>query len=179
MEKVHGVREDHREGYTDNWAAVAAELQSQAFSQAKRQPTYRIQNPDDWATGAAEQQSLASSQATQRLAHRIQTPSSRRIGTPLGQQDSQNDLQNTDLSFDFCQTPSAAHVIRFFGSDTSSGDDSQKVTRGLSLNKTMSASPSQRLLLNLDRIEPAQERTSDSEQGDVEQERNERVSEGI
>ena len=43
----------------------------------------------------------------------------------------------------------------------------------------MSASPSQRLLLNLDGIEPAVERTSDSEQGDVEQERNESVSEGI
>ena len=179
MEKEHGVRQDRREGYTDDWAAVAAELQSQASSQATRRPTHRIQNPDDWATGAAEQQSLASSQATQRPAHRIQTPSSRRIGTPPGQQDSQNDLQDTDLSFDFCQTPSAAHVIRFFGSDTPSGDDSREVTRGLSLNKTMSASPSRRLSLNLDGIEPAQEGTSDSEQGDVEQERNESVSEGI
>ena len=129
--------------------------------------------------GAAEQQSLASSQATQRQAHQIQTPSSRRIGTPPGQQDSQKDLQDTDLSFDFCQTPSAPHFIRFFGSDTLSGDDSREVTRGLSLNRTMGASPSRHLSLNLDRIEPAQEGTSHSEQGDGEQERNESISEGI
>ena len=111
MEKKHSVRQDRREGYTDDWAAVAAELQSQVSSPATRWPTHRIQNPDDWATGAAEQQSLASSLATQRPAHRIQTPSSRRIGTSPGHQDSQNDLQDTHLSFDFCQSPSAAHVI--------------------------------------------------------------------
>ena len=131
MEKEYGVRQDRREAYTDDWAVVAAELQSQASSQATRRPTRRIQNPDDWATGATEQQSLASSQATQWPAHRIQTPSSRRIGTPPGQQDSQNHLHDTDLSFDFCQTPSAAHVIRFFGFHTSSDDDSWEVTRGL------------------------------------------------
>ena len=150
MEKEHSVRQDHCEGYTDHWAAVAAKLQSPTSSQAMQQP-----------------------------AHRIQTPSSRRIGTPPGQQHSQNDLQNTDLSFDFCQTPSAAHVIRLFGSDTPSGDDSREVTRGLSLNKTMSASLSRRLSLNLDGIEPAKEGKSDREQGDVEQERNESLSEGI
>jgi len=33
MEKEHGVGQDRREGYTDNWAAVAAVLQSQASSQ--------------------------------------------------------------------------------------------------------------------------------------------------
>ena len=171
--------QDRGERYTDDWAAVAAELQSQASSQAKRRSTHRIRNPDDWAMGATEQQTLASSQATQRPAHQIQTPSSGRIGTTAGQQDSQNDLQDTDLSFDFCGTPSAAHVIRFFGSDTPSGDDSRELTRGLSLIKNMNATPSRRLSLNLDGIEPAQEGTSFSEQGDVEQERNESVSKGI
>ena len=83
------------------------------------------------------------------------------------------------MSFDFCQTPSAAHIIRVLGSDTPSGDDSREVTRGLSLKKTMSASSSRYLSLNLDGIELVQEGTSHSEQGDVEQERNERVSEGI
>jgi len=34
MEKEHGVRQQRREGYTDDWAAVAAELQSQASSQS-------------------------------------------------------------------------------------------------------------------------------------------------
>ena len=136
------MRQGRREGYTNDWAALAAELQSEASSQATRQPTHRIQNSDDWSTGAAEQQSLASSQATQWSAHQIQTPSRRGIGTPPGEQDSQNDLQDTDLSFDFRQTPSAAQVITFFGSDTPSGDDSRVVTRGLSLNRTMSGIPS-------------------------------------
>jgi len=27
MEREHGVRQDHREGFTDDWAAVAAELE--------------------------------------------------------------------------------------------------------------------------------------------------------
>ena len=29
MEKEHGIQEDHREGFTDDWEAVAAEMQSQ------------------------------------------------------------------------------------------------------------------------------------------------------
>ena len=179
MEKMHGLRQDRHEGYADNWAVVAAELQSQASSKATKRPTHWIQNPHNWATGAAEQRSLESSEATKRPAHPIQTPSSWHIATLPEQQDSQNDLQDTDLSFEYCQTLSAAHVIRFFCSDTPSGDDCQEVPRGLMLNRTMSVTSSWRLSLNLDGIEPAQERTSDSEQGDVEQERNESVSESI
>jgi len=38
MEKEHGVRQDRREGYTEDWAAVAAKLQSQACSQTSRRP---------------------------------------------------------------------------------------------------------------------------------------------
>ena len=147
MEKEHGVRQDRREGYSD-----------------------------DWATGATEQQSQPSSQATQRLAHQIETPSSRRIGTPVGQQDSQNDSQDTDLSFDFCQMPSATHVMRFFRSDTASADDRRGVTGEQSPNRTMSPSPSRSLSLSLDGIEPAQDGTSDSEHRDVEQGRNGSVS---
>ena len=33
MEKEHGIREDRREGFTDDWEAVAAEVQSQMSSQ--------------------------------------------------------------------------------------------------------------------------------------------------
>jgi len=112
MEKEHGVRQDHREGYwyTDDWAAVAAELQSQASSQTTRLPAHQSQTPGDWVVVAAELQSQPSSQATQWPAQRIQTPSSRRIGTPVGQQDSQNNSQDTDLSLDFLQT-SAARVL--------------------------------------------------------------------
>ena len=104
--------------------------------------------------------------------------SSRRIGTAVGQQDIQNNSQDTNLSFDFCQTPSAAQVLRFFSSDTPSADDSREVTGELSLNRTTSLSLSQRLPRSLDGIKPAQMGTSQSEQGNVEQGRNGRVSEG-
>ena len=177
MEKEHGVRQDRREGYTDDWAAVAAELQSQASSQTTRRPAHQSQTPGDWVVVAAELQSQPSSQATQRPAHQIQTPSSRRIGTPVGQQDSQNDSQDTDLSFDFLQT-SAARVLGFLDSSPPSADGSREVTRELSLDRTVSPTPSRRLSLSLDGIEPAQQEASDSERGDVEQGRNGSVGEG-
>ena len=40
MEKEHSVQQERREGYTDDWEAVAAELQSQASSQAMQQPAH-------------------------------------------------------------------------------------------------------------------------------------------
>ena len=168
------MRQERSEGYTDDWEAVAAELQSQASSQTTGRPAHRIQTSNDWAVGVSQ----TSTQATGQPAHRIQNPSSQRIETAVGQQDSQNDSQDTDLSFDSCQTPSAAHVLRFFGSDTPSTDDSREVTGELSLNRTTSLSLSQHISLRLDGIEPAQLGTSQSEQGDVEQGRNGSVSEG-
>ena len=166
MEKEHGVRQERREGYTDDWAAVAAELQGQASNQTTRRPAHQSQTPENWAAVAAEQQSQPSSQATRRPAHRIQTPSSRRIGTPVGQQESQNDSQDTDLSFDFRQT-SAARLLRYIDSDPPSADGSQEVIGGVSLDRTVSPTPSRRLSLSLDEIERAQEGTTDSEQANV------------
>jgi len=177
MEKEHGVRQDHREGYTDDWAAVAAELQSQASSQTTRRPAHQSQTPSDWVVVAAKLQSQPSSQATQRPAHQILTPSRRRIGTPVGQQDSQNHSQDTDLSFDFLQT-SAARVLGFLDSSPPSADDSWEVTRELSLDRTLSPTPSRRLSLSRDGIEPAQQETRDSEPGEVEHGRNGSVGEG-
>ena len=52
------------------------------------------------------------------------------------------------------------------------------MTRELSLDRTVSPTPSRRLSLSLDGIEPAQQETSDSERGDVEQGRNGSVGEG-
>jgi len=101
MEKEHTLRQGRREGYTDDWAVVAAELQSQASSQTTRRLAHQSQTPRDWVVVAAELQSQPSSQATQRPAYRIQTLSSWRIRTPVGQQDSQNDPQDSDLSCDF------------------------------------------------------------------------------
>jgi len=57
MEKEHGVRQDRCEGYTDDWAAVAAALQSQASSQTPRRPAHQSQTPGDWVVVAAELQS--------------------------------------------------------------------------------------------------------------------------
>jgi len=171
------VRQDRREGYTDDRAAVAAELQSPASSQTTRRPAHQSQTPGDWVVVATELQSQPSSQATQRPAHRIQTPSSWRIATPVGQQDSQNDSQVTDLSCDFLQT-SAARVLGFLNSSPPSADGSREVTRELSLDRTVCPTPSRRLSLSLDGIEPAQQETSDSERGDVEQGRNGSVGEG-
>jgi len=177
MEKEHGVRQDRDEGYTDDLEAAAAELQSQASSQTTRRPAHQSQTPGDWVVVATELQSQPSSQATQRPAHRIQTPSSRRIGIPVGQQDSQNDSQNTDLSFDFLQT-SAARVLGFVDSSPPSADGSREVTRELSLDRSVSPTPSRRLSLSIDGIAPAQQETSERERGDVEQGRNGRVGEG-
>lgn len=95
----------------------------------------------------------------------------------MGQEDSQNNSQDADLSFDFCQMPSAAHVLRFFSFDMPSVDDSQEVTRELSLNRTTSLNPSQCLSLSLDQIQPAEEGARQSDQGDVEQRRKGSVSE--
>jgi len=135
------VRQDRRERYTDDWAAVAAELQSQASSQTTQRPAQQSQTPGDWVVVAAQLQSQPSSQATQPPAHQIQTPSSRRIGTPVGQQDSQNDSQDTDLSFDFLHI-SAARVLGFLDSSPPRADDSWEVTRELSLDRTVSPTPS-------------------------------------
>jgi len=93
------------------------------------------------------------------------------------QQDSQTDSQDTDLSFDFIQT-SAARVLGFLDSSPPSADGSREVTREQPLDRTVSPTPSRRLSLSLDRIEPAQQEPSDSEWGDVEQGRNGSVGEG-
>jgi len=162
------VRQDRREGYTDDWTAVAAELESQASSKTTRRPAQQSQTPGDWVVVATELQSQPSSQATQRPAHRIHISSSWRIGTPVGQQDTQNDSQDTDLSFDFLQT-SAARVLGFLDSSPPSVAGSREVTRELSLDRTVSPTPSRRLSLSLDGIEPPQQEISDTERGDVEQ----------
>jgi len=81
------------------------------------------------------------------------------------------------LSFDFLQK-SAARVPVFLDSSQPSADGSQEVTRELSLDRTVSPTPSRLLSLSLDGIEPVQQETSESEQGDVEQGRNRTIGEG-
>jgi len=95
----------------------------------------------------------------------------------VGQQDSQNHLEDSDLAFDFLET-SAAWVLGFLDSSQPSADGSREVTRALSLDRTVSPTPWRCLSLSLDGIEPAKQETSDSERGDVEQGRNGSVGEG-
>jgi len=71
MEKEHSVQQDRCEGYTNDGAAVAAELQSRASSQTTRRLAHQSQTPGDWVVVAAELQNQPSSHATQRPAHRI------------------------------------------------------------------------------------------------------------
>ena len=69
MEKEHGMRQDRREGYTDDWVGGAAELQSQASSQTTRGPAHRSQTPGDCLVVAAALQTEPFSQPTQQPAH--------------------------------------------------------------------------------------------------------------
>jgi len=95
----------------------------------------------------------------------------------VGQQDSQNYSLDTDLSFDFLET-SAARVLGFLDSSPPSADVSLEVTREVSLDRTLSPTPSRRHSLSLDRIEPPQQVTSDTERWEVEQGRNGSVCKG-
>jgi hypothetical protein len=125
MEKAHGVREDRRQGFTDNWAAVAAELRGQT-----------------------------SSQTPGRLTPRSQTPGILQIGALVGRQDSQNNSQETDLSLDFPET-SAARLLSFLDSDPPSPNGSREVTVGRTVDSAMSPTLSQRLSLNFEDLEEA------------------------
>jgi len=54
IQQEHRVREDRRKGFTDNWAAVAAEVQSQISCRAPTRATPRIQSqaPGNLGIGA-------------------------------------------------------------------------------------------------------------------------------
>ena len=92
MEKKYGIQEDRREGFTDDWEAVAAEVQSKmsrrapprATPQIPTRPTPRIQTRP---TSQIESQ----------------TPSNLRIGALAGAPDNRNDSQETVTYFDFTQ----------------------------------------------------------------------------
>jgi len=169
--------QEPRQGCTGDWTVVAAKLQSQASSKTTRQPAYQSQTCGDWVVVAAELPSQPSSQAIRRPAHGIQTPSSQPIGTPVGQQDSQNDSHDTDMSFDNLQT-SDVWVLRFPHFSPPRADGSRKVTREPSLDRTVSPTPSRRLWLRLDRIQVARQETIDSEWKDVGQGGTGSVAEG-
>jgi hypothetical protein len=51
MEREHGVRKDRREGFTDDWAAVAAELEGQSSTNLPRWTAPRSQTPNNLHLG--------------------------------------------------------------------------------------------------------------------------------
>jgi len=97
IQKEHRIREDRCEGFTDDWAAVAAEVQSQPASLPPPCGTPRIHS---------------------------QISSNLRIGTLAGALDNRNDSQETVASSDFSQA-SATRLLNLLDSDLQTPDGSQ------------------------------------------------------
>jgi len=108
MKKEHRVQEDRCEGFTDDWAAVAAEVASQMASRAPARTTPRIHS---------------------------QTPSNPDIGALAGAPGNGIDSQETLTSFDFSQTATRLHS--FLDSDPQTPDGSQEGAVGLTLDNTV------------------------------------------
>jgi len=51
MEREHGVRQDRREGFTDNWADVAAELEGQSSTNLPPWTAPQSQTPNNLQLG--------------------------------------------------------------------------------------------------------------------------------
>ena len=140
MQKEHGVQEDRREGFTDDWDAVAAEVQSQMSSRAPARATPRIQS---------------------------QTSSNLRIGAPAGAPGNGFDSQETVTSFDFSQT--ATRLLSFLDSDPQTPDGSQEVAVGLTLDNTVTPTTLPQLALSIEGLDPPEEAAVHGEPLDIEQ----------
>jgi len=140
MQQEHRVREDRREGFTDDWAAVAAEVQSQISSRAPTRATPRIQS---------------------------QTPGNLGIGALAAPPGNQFDSQETVTSFDFSQT--ATRLLSFLDSDPQTPDGSQEVAMGLTLDNTVTPTTLRQLALSIEDLESQEEAGVHSEPSDMEQ----------
>jgi len=118
------VQEDRCEGFTDDWAAVAAEVESQMLSRAPARATPRIQS---------------------------QTPSNADIGALAGAPGNGTDSQATVTSFDFSQT--ATRLLSFLDSDPQTLDGSQEVALGLTLDNTVTPTTLRQLALSIGDLE--------------------------
>ena len=186
MQQEHRVREDRREGFTDDWAAVAAEVQSQILSRAPTRATPRIQSqtPRNLGIGAvaAPPGNQFDSQKLSRLSisgrrpdspprstPRIQsqTPSNLGIGALAAPPGNQFDSQETVSSFDFTQT--ATRLPSFLDSDPQTPDGSQEVAMGLTLDNTVTPTTLRQLALSIEDLESQVEAAVHSEPSDMEQ----------
>jgi len=118
------VQEDRCKGFTDVWAAVAAEVESQMSSRAPARPTPRIQ---------------------------IQPPSNRDIGALAGAPGNGIDLQDTVTSLNFGQT--ATRLLSFLDSDPQTSDGSQEVAVGLASDNTVTPTTLRQLALSIGDLE--------------------------
>jgi len=114
------VQDDRCEGFTDDWAAVAVEVESKMSSQDPARATPRIQN---------------------------QTPSNPDVGALAGAPVNGIDSQATVTSFDFRQK--ATRLLSFLNSDPKTPDGSQEVAVGLTLDSTVTPTTLQQLALSI------------------------------
>jgi len=184
MQLEHGVREASREGFTDDWAAVAAEVKSQISGQAPTHATPRIQSnaPGNLGIGAlaappgnqldsqetvmsfdfSKTAQLAPTRSTQPI--QSQTPSNLGIGAPTG---NQFDLQEAVLSFDFSQT--ATRLLPFLNSNPQTLDGSHEVAMGLTLDNPITATTLRQLALTFEDLESEEEAAVHSKPSNMEQ----------
>ena len=140
VQQEHRVREDRREGFTDDWAAVTPEVQRQISSRAPTRATPQIGS---------------------------QTPGNLGIGALAAPPGNQFDLQEMVSSFDFSQT--ATRLLSFVDSDPPTPDGSQKVAMGLTLDNSVIPTTLQQLTLSIEDLESQEEAAVYSEPSDMEQ----------
>ena len=155
MQQEHRVREDRRERFTHDWAAVAAEVQSQISSRAPTHTTPRIQSqtPGNLGIGAlaaplgnqfdsqdtvtsvdfSQMVQLTCPHSTPRIPS--QTPSNKGIRALAAHLGKQFNSQETVSSLEFSQT--ATQLLSFLDSDPQTPEGSQKVAVGLTLDNTV------------------------------------------
>jgi len=124
IKKYHRVQEDCCEGFTDDGAAVAAEVESQMSSQAPARAALQIQS---------------------------QTPSNPDIRALADAPRNGIDSQETVTSFDFSQT--ATRLLSFLDSDPQTPDGSQEVAVGLPLDNTVTPTTLRQLALSIGDLE--------------------------
>jgi len=187
MQQEHGVWEDRREGFTDDWAAVAAEVQSQISSRAPTRATPRIQSqsPGNLGIGAlaappgnqsdspetvtsfdfSQSARPAPTPSTPRI--QSQTPSNLRIWALAAPARNQCDSHETVSSFDF--SPTATRLLSFLDSDLQTPDGSQEVAVVLTLHNTVTPTTLRQLALSIKDLESQEEAAVHSEPLDIEQ----------
>jgi len=158
IQKEHRIQEDRCEGFTDDWAAVAAEVQIEPSSLPPPYGTPRIQS---------QLSSRPPPRGTPQI-HR-QTPSNLRIGTLGGALDNRNDSQETVTSSNFSHA-SATLLLTFLDSDLQTSDGLQQVAVGLTFENTVTPTTLRHLTLSLDDLELPEDAAADSELWDIEQE---------